>query len=75
MMSWEEKRGIIPARLYGKDGDIIVRLAFDTGATNSMINWDIAELLGYDPAAEKDRIRITTTANDPRFSKVHPISP
>jgi len=46
--------------LYGKDGDNIVRLALDTGATNSMINWDIAELLDYDPAAEKDRIRITT---------------
>jgi len=51
---------IIPARLYGKEEDMIVRLALDTGATNSMINWDIAELLGYDPAAEKDRIRITT---------------
>jgi predicted aspartyl protease len=51
---------VIPTRLYGTQGDIIVRLALDTGATSSMINWDIAVLLGYDPASVKERIQITT---------------
>lgn len=51
---------IIAARLYGSRGDTIVRLALDTGATSSMINWDVAVLLGYDPASVKERVQITT---------------
>jgi predicted aspartyl protease len=51
---------VIPTRLYGSQGDTIVRLALDTGATTSMINWDIAVLLGYDPASVKERMQITT---------------
>lgn len=37
----------------------MVRLALDTGATGTLLNWDVVVLLGYDPAAEK-RIQITT---------------
>ena len=51
---------VIPTRLYGRDIDTIVRLALDTGATGSMINWDVAVLLGYDPASAKERIQVTT---------------
>lgn len=51
---------VIPARLHGVDADTIARMALDTGATGSMINWDIAVLLGYDPASSDERIRITT---------------
>lgn len=51
---------VIPTRVYGKQDDTIVRLALDTGATSSMINWDVAMLLGYDPASEKERVQITT---------------
>ena len=50
----------IPARLHGLERDTIVRLALDTGATTSMINWDVAVLLGYDPASSKERIQVTT---------------
>ena len=39
---------------------MIARLALDTGATGSMINCDIAVLLGYDPVSLEERIRITT---------------
>jgi len=53
---------VIPTRLYGSQGDTIVRLALDTGATGSMINWDVAVLLGYDPASVKERIQITTSS-------------
>ena len=51
---------VIPTRLHGLDTDTIVRLALDTGATGSMINWDVAVLLGYDPASEKERIQVIT---------------
>lgn len=51
---------VIPAQLYGFHADTIVRLALDTGATGSMINWDVAVLLGYDPASAEERIQVTT---------------
>ena len=51
---------VIPTRLHGLHTDTIVRLALDTGATGSMISWDVAVLLGYDPASAKERIQVTT---------------
>ena len=51
---------VVAARLFGPTGDLIVRLALDTGATTSLINTEILVLLGYDPAASSDRIQVTT---------------
>jgi predicted aspartyl protease len=51
---------IVPTRLFGPGGDTIVQLALDTGATGSLVNWDIAVLLGYDPAITEDRVQVTT---------------
>jgi predicted aspartyl protease len=51
---------IVPVRLFGPEGDMIVRLALDTGATSTLINSEIIVLLGYDPAASSDRIQVTT---------------
>jgi predicted aspartyl protease len=51
---------IVPTRLFGPVGDAIVQLALDTGATGSLVNWDIAVLLGYDPAIVEDRVQVTT---------------
>jgi len=51
---------IVPTRLFGPVGDAIVHLALDTGATGSLVNWDIAVLLGYDPAIVEDRVQVTT---------------
>ena len=61
-VKFEASKGliIVPTRLYGINSDTIVRLALDTGATSSMINWDIAVLLGYDPASLNERVQITT---------------
>jgi len=39
---------------------VIARLALDTGATGTMVNWDLLILIGYDPAAVQDRIQVTT---------------
>lgn len=51
---------IVPVRLFGPVGDMIVRLALDTGATSTLINSEIMVLLGYDPTASPDRIQVTT---------------
>ena len=51
---------VISTRLSGPAGDAVVRLALDTGATGSVVNWDIAVLLGYDPAIALERVQMTT---------------
>ena len=60
--AFDHTRGLIIVfcRIAGPAGDTIVRLALDTGATSTMINWDVLVLIGYDPAAFRDRIQITT---------------
>ena len=50
----------MPARIHGPSGDVIARLALDTGATGTMVNWDVLLLVGYDPGAVQDRIQVTT---------------
>jgi len=56
----EEGLIVIPTRLWGQSGDVIVQLALDTGATGSIVNWDILVFLGYDPAIVPERIQMTT---------------
>jgi hypothetical protein len=51
---------IVPTRLWGATGDTVVRLALDTGATLSLVSWEVMVLIGYDPAIVPDRIQITT---------------
>jgi predicted aspartyl protease len=51
---------VIPARLSGPAGELLVRLALDTGATGSLLNEDLIVLLGYDPSAAPSRVQITT---------------
>ncbi|MFH0948624.1 MAG: hypothetical protein V1833_06490 [Elusimicrobiota bacterium] len=31
---------VVPTKIWGPNGDSIVRLALDTGATSSLVNWD-----------------------------------
>lgn len=51
---------LIPTKLWGPNGDTILQLALDTGATSCIVNWDILILLGYDPAIISKRIKMTT---------------
>jgi predicted aspartyl protease len=51
---------VVPVRLFGPAGDMIVRLALDTGATITLINSEIIVLLGYNPATSAYRIQVTT---------------
>ncbi|MGH7801966.1 MAG: retropepsin-like aspartic protease [Thermodesulfobacteriota bacterium] len=61
-LPFDPKEGLIvvPTRLWGSTGDAVVRLALDTGATVSLVNWNLVVLLGYDPAIIPERIQITT---------------
>lgn len=51
---------IVPSEILGPGGSAVVRLAFDTGATSSLINAGILAALRYDPALSPDRIQVTT---------------
>lgn len=53
---------IVPAKLWGPHGDIIVRLALDTGATYSLVGFELLKLLGYDPDLSPTRVQITTAS-------------
>lgn len=53
---------VLPARLWGPEGDIILRLALDTGATYSLVSRGLLKLVGYDPGSAVTRVRITTAS-------------
>jgi clan AA aspartic protease (TIGR02281 family) len=46
----------------GPKGKCRIEMALDTGATFTMIPWNIAEKLGYDPALSKRRIHLVTAS-------------
>lgn len=49
--------------LYGKKGvKRRIKAALDTGATYTMIPWQIAEALGYEPAIAKEKITLITAS-------------
>jgi predicted aspartyl protease len=58
----EQNLVVVPVRVSGPSGDLIVRLALDTGATRTMLDWEVVVLLGYDPGAVRERVRITTAS-------------
>ena len=51
---------ILPARLYRGNHPEVVRLALDSGATRTVISRQIAQYLGYEPAASQEQARIIT---------------
>lgn len=51
---------VVPVELTGPSGLVAVRLALDTGATNSLINAAPLVLVGYDPAMVLSRVQVTT---------------
>jgi predicted aspartyl protease len=51
---------LIKSKIYGPRADAIVNLALDTGATWTLISWESAVLVGYDPASIQERTAITT---------------
>ncbi len=51
---------VVPTRLRGPIGDTVARLALDTGATRTLVSWQVALSVGYEPATSAKRIEITT---------------
>ncbi len=59
---FDPQRGLIavPTRIWGPSGDVVARLALDTGATRTLVNWDLLVFTGYDPAGVRPRVHVTT---------------
>ena len=57
---FDSKAGIIlvKTKVYGPGGDAIVNLALDTGATWTLVSWETAVLVGYDPASIQQEQRL-----------------
>ncbi len=51
---------IVQAQLWGPVGSIVLRMALDTGATQTLINATPLVWVGYDPALSSERVQITT---------------
>jgi predicted aspartyl protease len=50
----------VPCRIFGPQGQTVVDLALDTGATTTLISWPTALAVGYDPAVAQARVEVTT---------------
>ena len=56
----KDKLIVVETRIWGVERDVVARLALDTGATHSLLNSHLLELVGYDPATGQERLQITT---------------
>jgi clan AA aspartic protease (TIGR02281 family) len=41
-------------------------MALDTGSTYVIVPWDVAEILGYNPASSRKRVKLTTASGTER---------
>jgi hypothetical protein len=59
---FEPRRGliIVRAELWGPAGSTLLRMALDTGAMTTLINFDPLVMVGYDPAISRKRVELTT---------------
>ena len=53
---------LVPTRLYGPYGNMMARFALDTGATRSLVSWNLVVTLGYEPAISPNQVEITTAS-------------
>jgi len=53
---------VLKPLLFGPAGKGRVEMALDTCATFTMIPWDVAERLGYDPVTSATRVAMTTAS-------------
>ena len=51
---------LVRAELFGPLGNIVLRLALDTGATGTTVNAGLLNVIGYDPSAAAERVELTT---------------
>jgi clan AA aspartic protease (TIGR02281 family) len=54
---------VVDITLEGKSGaKRRIRVALDTGVTYTMIPWEIAEALGYEPETSKEKVTLITAS-------------
>jgi aspartyl protease family protein len=51
---------VVQSELFGPSGSMVLRLALNTGATVTMINFAPLTTVGYDPSLVPDRVQVTT---------------
>jgi hypothetical protein len=51
---------LVRVKLWGPDGDTVLTLALDTGATDTLIGIGPLVTVGYDPVLAHDRVQVTT---------------
>ncbi|HYO50379.1 MAG TPA: retropepsin-like aspartic protease, partial [Chloroflexia bacterium] len=52
----------VPMRVFGPNGELILRFLLDTGSTSSLLSWDAATRLGYEPDALSNRVQTITAS-------------
>ena len=53
---------IIETRFYSEEQSRRTQAVLDTGASISIIPWELAEAIGYDPAISTNRRKVTTVS-------------
>ena len=53
---------VLRATLEGEDIEKKIDMALDTGATYTMVPWDIADVLGYEPGISKELVPMVTAS-------------
>lgn len=53
---------VVRAELFGPTGQIVLRLALDSGATATMISVAPLAAVGYDPSLAPDRVQVSTAS-------------
>jgi hypothetical protein len=64
-----ESKTIVPV-IWGPAGDVIARLALDTGATRTLVDRELLVFTGHDPAGDGRRVRVTTGSRVEILSEV-----
>jgi predicted aspartyl protease len=72
MLPFDPKAGLIvvPARVSGPAGEIIARLAIDTGSTTSTLSRDMLISLGYNADEAARDVRVTTASGTELAARV-----
>ncbi len=53
---------VLSVTMRGEDIEKKLDMALDTGATHTTIPWEVAEVLGYEPAVSEDRVTMVTAS-------------
>jgi predicted aspartyl protease len=62
---------VVRAWLWGPSGYKDARLVLDTGAVNTVISRDVAELLGYESLGQTTAVRVVTGGGEVEAYRLH----